>query len=83
MATEETRPEVDAQEVFGELKIAPIPDGTAPIAAFVLFKLDDGTWSARSAGEHYNRVEFLGQLSAYTKALLDAEAADWFEDDDT
>lgn len=35
-------------------------------------------------GEAYNRSEFLGQLSAYTHALLEGEADGWYpeEDDD-
>jgi len=48
----------------------------------MLIKLDNGEWSARSVGPDYNRIEFLGQLSAYTESLLRSEASGWFEDDD-
>jgi hypothetical protein len=46
-------------------------------------KLDDGDWCARSiGGEAYNRVEFLGQLTAYTHSLKMSEAMGWYEDGD-
>jgi hypothetical protein len=83
MATDEKRQPVPAAEVFGDLKVAPLPDGTKAEAAFLLVKLDDGDWCARSIGPDYNRVEFLGQLSAYTQSLLQSEATGWFEDEDS
>ena len=83
MSSDETRPKVAAQDVFGDLTIAPLPEGTAATAAFLLVKLDNGEWCARSIGDDaYNRVEFLGQLSSYAHALLVDEANGWFEDDD-
>jgi hypothetical protein len=82
MATDETRNPVPAIEVLGDLKVAPIPEGTRAEAVFMLIKLDNGEWSARSVGSGYNRIEFLGQLSAYTASLLQSEASGWFEDDD-
>lgn len=82
MSQDERRPAVPANEVFGEELIAPLPEGSRMEAAFVLVKLDDGDWCARQVGGTYNRVEFLGQLSAYTHSLLRDEAAGWFPDDD-
>ncbi|MFC7943078.1 hypothetical protein ACFUPZ_07450 [Microbacterium oxydans] len=83
MATEETRSPVAASEVFGDLRIAPLPDGTKAEAVFVLVKLDDGDWCARSVGgDAYNRVEFLGQLTAYTHGLMQSEATGWYDDGD-
>jgi hypothetical protein len=83
VAADETRPKVQAFEVLGDLRVAPLPEGTKAAAAFLLVKLDDGDWCARSiGGDAYNRVEFLGQLSAYTRALLVDEAIGWSEDDD-
>ena len=81
MSVDEKRPQVPAAEVLGDLLVAPLPDGTAAEAVFMLVKLDDGAWCARSVGEHYNRVEFLGQLVAYTHGLTEDEAQGWFEDD--
>jgi hypothetical protein len=82
MSQDEKRPEVPAHEVFGTLTVAPLPDGAAPEAAFIMIKLDNGEWCGRSVGASYNRVEFLGQLVAYTHALTRDEAAGWFEDDE-
>lgn len=77
----EVREPVPSQQVFGEHLIAPLPDGSQMEAAFVLVKLDDGDWCARQVGPDYNRVEFFGQLSAYTRSLLQSEAEGRFEDD--
>lgn len=83
MSMNETREPVSANEVLGDLRVAPLPEGTRADAAFLLVKLDDGDWCARSiGGDAYNRVEFLGQLSAYTRSLLVSEAEGWLEDDD-
>lgn len=82
MSTDEQRPAVPAAQVFRNLTIAPIPEGSAVEAAFVLIKLTDGDWCARSVGDAYNRVEMLGQLTAYTQSLTLDEARGWFEDDD-
>lgn len=83
MATSEERAPVPAGEVFGDLRIAPLPEGTTAEAAFVLVKLTDGDWCARSVGgDAYNRVEFLGQLAAYTHSLLADESNGWLSDDD-
>jgi hypothetical protein len=83
LAIEETRPPVHAHEVLGDHLVAPIPAGTKVEAAFLLVKLDNGEWSARSiGGDAYNRTEFLGQLTAYTHGLTISEAAEWFEDED-
>lgn len=82
MAQDEKRPPVPAQHVFGDLLVAPLPEGTKAEAVFMLVKLDNGEWCARSVGERYNRVEFLGQLVAYTHGLTQDEASGWFEDED-
>lgn len=83
MARDETRPAVAASDVFGDLLIAPLPDGTKAEAVFVLVKLDDGEWCARGVGgDAFNRVEFLGQLTAYTHSLIQSEAEGWFDDGD-
>ena len=82
MSYEELREQVPAATVLGDLTVAPMPEGTRAEAVFMLIKLDNGEWSARSIGPTYNRIEFLGQLSAYTSGLLQSEAAGWFEDDD-
>jgi hypothetical protein len=80
--TNETREPVPAAEVLGDLRVAPIPEGTKAVAAFLLVKLDNGEWSARSIGDSYNRIEFLGQLVAYTHHLVTEEANDWAADED-
>ncbi len=82
MAEDEKRPAVPAEQVFGELLVAPLPEGRCAEAVFMLVKLDNGEWCVRSVGERYNRVEFLGQLTAYTHNLTQAEASGWFVDDD-
>lgn len=82
MATDEKRPYVSAPDVFGSHLIAPLPEGTRMNAAFLLVKLDDGSWCARQVGEAYSRSEFLGQLSPYTHALLEGEAEGWYPEDD-
>ncbi len=82
MAKEDPRPPVPASEVLGDLRVVPLPEGTRAEAVFMLVKLDDGDWCARSIGESYNRVEFLGQLTAYTHALKVDEAQGWSEDED-
>jgi hypothetical protein len=82
MAVDEKRDPVPAAEVFGNLLVAPLPEGTAAEAVFLLVKLDNGEWCARSVGDDYNRTEFLGQLVAYTHGLTFAEAESWFEDED-
>jgi hypothetical protein len=80
MATDETRPRVRVGEALDSLAMAPLPAGTNAEAVFMLIKLDDGEWCARSVGDSYNRVEFLGQLTDYTHSLTVDEAAGWFED---
>jgi hypothetical protein len=82
MSTDETRPPVPADQVLAGHLVAPLPSGTAAEAAFLLVKLDNGEWCARSIGENYNRVEFLGQLVAYTHALTQDEGSGWFADED-
>ena len=82
MAQDEKRAPVSAAAVLGELLVAPLPEGTHAESAFMLVKLDNGEWCARSIGDGYNRTEFLGQLSAYTHGLLQSEANDWFDDGD-
>ena len=82
MARDEIRLPVSASEVLGDLTVAPLPEGTRAESVFMLVKLDDGEWCARSIGPTYNRAEFLGQLSSYTHSLLQSEANGWFEDDD-
>ncbi len=82
MATDETQPRVSASQIFGNLTFVPLPESTAVDAAFVLIKLSNGEWCARSVGEGYERVEMLGQLVAYTHALTQDEARGWFSDDD-
>ncbi|WP_421732607.1 hypothetical protein [Cellulomonas sp.] len=83
MATDETRPTVPGSEVLGDMRVAPLPEGTRAEALFMLVKLDDGNWCARSVGgDAYNRVEFLGQLTAYTYGLKVSEAEGWFDDED-
>jgi hypothetical protein len=82
MAIDERRDPVPASQVLGELLVAPLPEGTKAESVFMLVKLDDGDWCARSVGPDYNRTEFLGQLVAYTHGLTVSEAESWFEDDD-
>lgn len=82
MADDEKRPPVAASELLGDFLVRPLPEGTQAEAAFLLVKLTNGEWSARSIGEAYNRTEFLGQLVAYTHGLTVSEATEWFEDDD-
>jgi hypothetical protein len=85
MAEDEARPHVPADQVFGDLQIVPLPEGTSMEAAFVLIKLSDGAWCARSVGgDSYNRVEMemLSQLVAYTTALAQDEGRGWAGDDD-
>ena len=79
MATDETRPLISVGEALGSLAMAPLPLGSNAEAVFMLIKLDDGDWCARSVGDSYNRVEFLGQLTAYTHGLTVDEAAGWFD----
>lgn len=79
MATDETRPLIPVGEALASLAMAPLPAGTNAEAVFMLIKLDDGEWCARSVGASYNRVEFLGQLTAYTHGLTVDEATGWFE----
>jgi hypothetical protein len=74
MSVDEKREPVPAAEVLGDLLVAPMPEGAKVEAAFLLVKLDNGEWSARSIGDTYNRVEFLGQLVAYTHGLTVSEA---------
>jgi hypothetical protein len=81
MAVDETRPRVPGEQILQGQMVAPMPEGTAIEAAFLLVKLNDGEWCARSIGEGYNRVEFLGQLVAYTRALAQDEADGWFLDE--
>lgn len=83
MATDQTQARVAASEVLGHLEVAPLPEGTRAEAVFMLVKLEDGEWCARSVGgEAYNRVEFLGQLTAYTHGLTISDAEGWFEEED-
>ena len=74
---------MDASEVLGDLLVAPLPQGTKAEAVFMMVKLDDGDWCARSiGGDAYNRVGFLGQLVAYAHGLKVDEAMGWFDDGD-
>ena len=82
MASDEQGEPVPSNEVFGDLRIAPLPEGTKVRAAFVLLQLDNGEWSARSVGDDYDRVTFLGALTSYTHGLRQDEANGWFEDTD-
>ena len=82
MAQDEKREAVPAAEVLGDLRVAPLPEGTVAESIFLLVKLNDGEWCARSVGDNYNRTEFLGQLVAYTHGLTVSEAEGWFEDED-
>ncbi|WIM92515.1 hypothetical protein ACTOB_004458 [Actinoplanes oblitus] len=82
MSEDETRPAVPGEEILRGQMVAPLPDGAALCSAFLLVKLDNGEWCARSIGAGYNRVEFLGQLVAYTRALAQDEAQGWFLDED-
>lgn len=80
VATDETRPYIPVGEALPTLTMAPLPEGTNPEAVYMLIKLDDGDWCARTVGDTYNRVEFLGQLTAYTHGLTVDEASNWFEE---
>lgn len=82
MADDETRPKVPGEEVLRGQMVAPLPEGTAIESAFLLVKLDNGEWCARTISDRYNRVEFLGQLVAYTRDLAQDEADGWFLDED-
>jgi len=82
MSSSEARDAVPAAEVLGDLTVAPLPEGTRAESVFMLVKLDNGEWCARSIGPDYNRTEFLGQLVAYTHGLTVSEAEGWYEDDD-
>ncbi|MEY9851199.1 hypothetical protein ABH923_000877 [Leifsonia sp. EB41] len=82
MAPDKHRDPVPAAHVLGELLVAPLPEGTKAESVFMLVKLDDGDWCARSVGADYNRTEFLGQLVAYTHGLTVSEAEGWFADED-
>ena len=82
MAADETRPKVPGDQILRGQMVAPLPVGTGIDSAFLLVKLDDGEWCARTIGEGYNRVEFLGQLVAYTRALAQEEGDGWFLDGD-
>jgi hypothetical protein len=81
MSEDETRAKVPGEEILRGQMVAPLPEGTAIDSAFLLVKLDDGEWCARSIGDSYNRLEFLGQLVAYTRALTQDEAEGWFLDE--
>lgn len=87
MATEETRDHVQPEVAFAGMTFAPMPEGTKAEAVFALVKLDreagggQDEWCVRTTGE-YNRLEFLGALSAYVQAQLQDEAQGWLEDDE-
>lgn len=87
MATDEKRPHVSPNEAFDGVTFAPLPEGTKASAVFALIQLTDKAgngedeWCVRTTGA-YNRVEFLGALSAYTHSLLQDEARGWLSDDD-
>jgi len=74
MDTEDYEP---VGNVLGRLSMKPLPEGTEPEAVFMLIKCGEDDWYARSVGEGYNAMEFLGQLVAYTKAQINDEAATW------
>jgi hypothetical protein len=82
VSEDETRPLVPGEEILRGQMVAPLPEGAALHSAFLLVKLDNGEWCARSIGREYNRVEFLGQLVAYTRAVAQDEAEGWFLDQD-
>jgi hypothetical protein len=82
LSTSENRPNVPARDLVGDLLAAPLPEGTKAEAIFMMVKLDDGEWCARSIGDAYNRSEFLGELIGYTHALTLSSADDWLEDPD-
>lgn len=87
--TEEQRPYVAPGEAFEGLTFAPMPEGTRAGAVFALVKLepaadgagDDFEWCVRTTGA-YNRLEFLGALSAYVAHMQRDEARSWESDDD-
>lgn len=81
MSKDEGRAKVPGEAILRGQMVAPLPEDAAIDSAFLLVKLDNGEWCARSIGDNYNRLEFLGQLVAYTRALAQDEAEDWFLDD--
>jgi hypothetical protein len=80
VATEDTQPYIPVGDVFPTFTMAPLPEGASAEAVYMLIKLADGDWCARTVGDTYNRLEFLGQLTAYTHGLTMAEASGWFEE---
>jgi len=82
VSTDESRPLVPGDEILRGHMVAPLPADAALDSAFLLVKLDNGEWCARTIGDDYNRVEFLGQLVANTRALAQDEAEGWFLDED-
>lgn len=82
MSTDEKRPYVPLRDLVGDLTAAPLPEGTQAEAIFMMVKLDDGSWCARSIGDSYNPSEFLVELNGYAHAALMSTARDWAEDPD-
>jgi hypothetical protein len=80
MAKEELGEPVPGERILKGHLVAPLPEGRKLEAAFLLVKLDNGDWCGRQVGDDYNRVEFLGQLVAYTHALTVGEAEGWFSE---
>lgn len=80
VSTNEERPHVPLRDLVGELTAAPLPEGTSAESIFMMIKLDDGSWCARSIGDSYNSSEFLGELVGYTHAATLSSANEWLED---
>ncbi|WP_069713009.1 hypothetical protein [Curtobacterium sp. ER1/6] len=80
MASDEERPHVPLRDLVGELTAAPLPEGTRAESIFMMIKLDDGSWCARSIGDSYNSSEFLGELIGYTHAATLSAANEWLDD---
>ena len=51
MATDETRPYIPVGEALPILTMAWLPEGTNAEALYMLIKLDDGNWCARTVGD--------------------------------
>lgn len=82
MAVEERGPYVPARDLMGDLRAAPLPEGTEAEAIFMMVKLNDGNWCVRSIGDTYNRGEFHLELMGFTHAVTLASAGEWSEDPD-
>ena len=82
MSTDEKRPYVPLRDLVGDLTAAPLPEGTQAEAIFMMVKLDDGSWCARSVGDSYNVAEFVMELNGYTHAVTMTTAREWVDDED-